>query len=87
MYVMEGSTLGGQLIARHVKQALHLPDGCGNTFFHGHGDLTGSMWKEFCQMLKTEIPNEQTGAVVASAKSMFQTFGEWMQRNPALIDR
>jgi heme oxygenase len=84
MYVMEGSTLGGQLIARHVEKALHLSEGRGNAYFRGHVNQTGGMWKEFCEMLKLRIPDDQTEAVVLSAKAMFATFGEWMRRNPAV---
>jgi heme oxygenase len=76
MYVMEGSTLGGQLIARHVETTLHLSQGQGDAFFRGHGDRTGTMWKEFCELLKTRIPEDQTDAVVQAAKAMFATFGE-----------
>jgi heme oxygenase len=84
MYVMEGSTLGGQFIARHVEAALHLAEGQGNSYFRGHGNQTGLMWKEFCEMLKLRIPDEQTEAVVISAKAMFSTFGTWMQRKSAV---
>ena len=84
MYVMEGSTLGGQFIARHVEAALHLSEGRGNSYFRGHGNQTGLMWKEFCEMLKLRIPDEQTEAVVVSAKAMFSTFGMWMQRKSAM---
>jgi heme oxygenase len=84
MYVMEGSTLGGQLIARHVAVALDLSEGQGNSYFRGHGSQTGPMWKEFCEMLKLRIPDEQTDAVVVSAKAMFSTFGMWMQRKSAI---
>jgi heme oxygenase len=84
MYVMEGSTLGGQFIARHVETALHLTEGQGNSYFRGHGNQTGLMWKEFCEMLKLRIPDEQTEAVVISAKAMFSTFGTWMQRKSAV---
>ncbi len=80
MYVMEGSTLGGQFIARHVETALHLTEGRGNSYFRGHGNQTGAMWREFCEILKLRIPDEQTEAVVVSAKAMFSTFGTWMQR-------
>jgi heme oxygenase len=83
MYVMEGSTLGGQLIARHVEEAFHLSEGQGNSYFRGHGSQTGPMWKEFCEMLKLRIPDEQTDAVVISAKAMFSTFGMWMQEKSA----
>ena len=84
MYVMEGSTLGGQYIARHVATALQLSEGQGNSYFRGSGDQTGSMWKEFCEMLKLRIPDEQTDAVVVSAKAMFRTFGMWMTRKSAM---
>jgi len=84
MYVMEGSTLGGQLIARHVETVLHLSEGQGSSYFRGHGSQTGPMWKEFCEMLKLRIPDEQTDAVVVSAKAMFSTFGTWMQRKSAV---
>jgi heme oxygenase len=84
MYVMEGSTLGGQFIARHVETALHLSEGRGNSYFRGHGNQTGLMWQEFCEMLKLRIPDEQTEAVVLSAKAMFSTFGIWMQEKSAV---
>jgi heme oxygenase len=84
MYVMEGSSLGGQLIARHVEAALHLSEGQGNSYFRGHGSQTGPLWKEFSEMLKMRIPDEETDAVVVSAKAMFNTFGMWMQRKSAV---
>jgi heme oxygenase len=84
MYVMEGSTLGGQFIARHVEAALHLREGRGNSYFRGHGSQTGPFWKDFCEMLKLRIPDEETDAVVVSAKAMFSTFGTWMQRKSAM---
>jgi heme oxygenase len=84
MYVMEGSTLGGQFIARHVEAALHLSEGRGNSYFRGHGSQTGPLWKEFTEMLTLRIPDQQTDAVVVSAKAMFSTFGTWMQRKSAV---
>jgi heme oxygenase len=84
MYVMEGSTLGGQLIAKHVETALHLSDGQGNAYFHGHGDRTGPMWKEFCQMLKNRVSEDGTAEVVTAAKAMFTTFGAWMREKSAM---
>ena len=87
MYVMEGSTLGGQIIARHVQVALSLVQGNGDAFLRGHGSQTGPLWKEFCEMLKTQVPNDETDRVIASAKAMFTTFGEWMQEKSVLDDR
>jgi heme oxygenase len=84
MYVMEGSTLGGQIIARHVETALHLSEGLGSSYFRGHGSQTVPLWKEFCEMLKVQIPDDHTDAVVISAKAMFNVFGAWMQRKSAI---
>ena len=84
MYVMEGSTLGGQLIARHVETTLHLNEGHGIAFFRGHGDRTGQMWKAFCEFLKLQITEEQTNTVVVAANAMFATYGEWMKEKSAI---
>jgi heme oxygenase len=78
MYVMEGSTLGGQLIARQLQKTLQLSDGKGSAFFWGHGDQTGLMWKEFCQVLKVKVTDDETESVVLSAKAMFAIYGSWM---------
>jgi heme oxygenase (biliverdin-IX-beta and delta-forming) len=79
MYVMEGSTLGGQLIARHVERVLGLTAGQGVAYFRGHNERTGRLWKEFCDMLRTKVPDSETDAVIAGAKAMFQVFGSWMR--------
>lgn len=84
MYVMEGSTLGGKIISRHVAETLHLTQGHGDAFFRGHGSQTGPYWKEFCEVLKTRIPDDQTDIVIASAKAMFATFADSMQEKSAM---
>jgi heme oxygenase len=87
MYVMEGSTLGGQLIARHVERVLDLKEGHGSAFFRGYGDQTGSMWKGFCNLLSTEVPDEQGDAAIVAAKAMFVTYGKWMKEEPVSLVR
>lgn len=84
MYVMEGSTLGGQLIARHVETVLHLSEGRGYSYFLGHGDQTGPMWKEFCELLKLRVLDDETDTVIDGANAMFDTVGQWMQRKSAM---
>jgi len=79
MYVVEGSTLGGQLIARHVELVLGLTARQGNAYFRGHNERTGQLWKEFCDALRTKVPDGETDAVIAAAKAMFGIFGAWMQ--------
>ena len=82
MYVMEGSTLGGQLIARHVERVLGLSAGQGDAYFRGHNEQTGRLWKEFCTMLQAKVPDSETDAVIAGAKAMFRVFGSWMRVDP-----
>jgi heme oxygenase (biliverdin-IX-beta and delta-forming) len=79
MYVIEGSTLGGQLIARHVERVLGLTAGQGSAYFRGHNERTGQLWKGFCDALRTNVPDSDTDAVIAAAKAMFGAFGAWMR--------
>jgi heme oxygenase len=75
MYVMEGSTLGGQYIARQVEEALGFVPGIGDAYFRGHGERTGEMWRAFRAVL-AEVPEEQSEHVIAAANAMFTVFGD-----------
>ncbi len=78
MYVMEGSTLGGQYIARHVEEQLSLTPGIGNAYFYGYGAETMARWREF-KMVLAALPEKATGTVIASARNMFALFAEAMR--------
>jgi heme oxygenase (biliverdin-IX-beta and delta-forming) len=73
MYVMEGSTLGGQYIARHVEKTLHFTPGQGNAYFRGYSERTGELWREFKSLL-TALPETDSDTVIASAKATFAVF-------------
>ena len=77
MYVMEGSTLGGQLLARHVEQQFNFAEGHADSYFRGYGEATGDRWRQFKTLLE-ELPQEHAEVVIASAKNMFQLFGAAM---------
>ena len=47
LYVLEGATLGGQIISRHLRATLGVTPGTGGTFFHGYCERTGLMWTSF----------------------------------------
>ena len=53
-YVMEGSALGGQVITRHLAEAGSQHAGAA-AYFHGWGDATGAMWREFRGVLASEL--------------------------------
>ena len=83
MYVMEGSRLGGQLIAKHVEEILELDHGSGSSFFRGYGKSTREHWTEFINVLQVHVDDSGTEAVVAGAKKMFREFGDWMRGTPS----
>ncbi len=51
MYVLEGSTLGGQIINRHLSKVLGDSVAGKTTYLTAYNGQTGSMWKIFLQLL------------------------------------
>ena len=79
MYVLEGATLGGQIITRHVQRVLHLEERRGCRFFHGYGSDTGTLWKAFGELLVTHIASEEMeDAVISAACEIFSLFQQWV---------
>ena len=76
MYVLEGSTLGGQVIARQLDKAGIRA----HAFFTGRAERTGPLWKVFCQLLSDAAVNEDPATVVASAILTFQTLSAWLNQ-------
>ena len=77
MYVVEGSTLGGQVITRQLAQA-GIPL---RAYFTGYGARTGPRWKAFCQLLTEAAPTDQDqDEVVASAALTFQRLDQWISQ-------
>lgn len=52
LYVLEGSTLGGQVISRHLEGHFGWKEGRGYSFFQGHGTKTVEMWRGVCAELE-----------------------------------
>jgi heme oxygenase len=79
LYVIEGATLGGQIITRHLQANLGLTPSSGAAFFGGYGAQTGNRWKAFCTMLtaNTGDPGRQDD-ILASASQTFETLGHWL---------
>lgn len=75
LYVIEGATLGGQVINRHLKQHLDLTPENGGLFFSGYGRETGEMWKNFGMTISAFAEkNGSDGEIVQSAKDTFDSF-------------
>lgn len=78
LYVLEGSSLGGRIISRMMKNKEGLPLHTGGLrFFEGYGKETGEKWKAFLEALNGQPEGE---AIVAAANQTFQSFQNWMIR-------
>jgi heme oxygenase len=52
LYVVEGASLGGQIISRHVQRRLGIGAARGGAFFTGLGDATRARWLAFVAWLE-----------------------------------
>ncbi|GAA3749779.1 biliverdin-producing heme oxygenase [Terriglobus aquaticus] len=80
MYVVEGSTLGGQYIASHVESVLGLTAGEGTAFFRGYGSSTVPKWREFQRVLM-DLPDIYSDEAIGAAKEMFGVFRRCLSKS------
>jgi heme oxygenase (biliverdin-IX-beta and delta-forming) len=73
LYVMEGSALGGQFIAAHVRRHLGIAPEQGASYFHGAGRATAGRWREARALFANELQGGAAGsaAAVQSAQGTF----------------
>ncbi|MCU0492307.1 MAG: biliverdin-producing heme oxygenase, partial [Chloroflexaceae bacterium] len=70
MYVMEGATLGGQLISRQLAQQLAIGPEQGGAFFASYGSRVGPMWRAFGAAVTShvaEAADEEAACAAACA--------------------
>jgi heme oxygenase len=79
MYVMEGSTLGGQIQSRQIAKLFGLTPDTGAAYFSSYGAAVGPMWKEFCRLL-VEVGNTESAehVMIAAAQETFSALEAWM---------
>jgi heme oxygenase len=78
LYVMEGSTLGGQVICKMIEKQLGFNTGI--SFFKGYGDNTQQMWTDFKQVLDEQGDQD---LIINSADETFIKFSDWITRSIA----
>jgi heme oxygenase (biliverdin-IX-beta and delta-forming) len=74
MYVIEGSALGGQVIASALAERLGIGRDSGAAYFHGHGEHTGRHWREFRTLAESRLSHsaQDGAAAVAAARETFR---------------
>lgn len=78
IYVLEGSTLGGQIISRRIEERLPLSHGRGYSFFRSYGERVGSMWNEFRQFAHKTVSSDKSETTVAAADRTFSALHRWL---------
>ena len=82
MYVVEGSTLGGAVIAREVERRLGLTPDTGCAYFRSYGRDIAGMWKSFGAMLMKASSPEADDLIVESAQKTFDVMHDWLCGTP-----
>ena len=80
LYVTEGSTLGGQVIHRALKENLQMPDSQ-MRFYMAYGSDTGRMWNLFKTHAPKLVPDREKIVAGESARETFKTLIHWLKTN------
>lgn len=82
MYVIEGSTLGGAVIAHAVERRLGLNAETGCAYFRSYGRETAAMWKSFGAVLLAASSPDVDDLIVETAKQTFDVMQDWLCETP-----
>lgn len=86
LYVLEGATLGGRIIHRHVADVLGVTAERGAAYYGGYGNDTGARWKAFGAAATCFAAATGDGArVVAGAVTCFAALEAWLA-HPGVLD-
>ena len=80
LYVLEGSTLGGQLILRELQPQLNISPEFGGRFFSSYGKQISSMWRQYIEALDRYATVPQAADTIErSAIDTFRAFDRWLE--------
>lgn len=78
MYVIEGSTMGGQIISKMLEKNLPINDKDVTSYFNSYGDNSLEMWGNF----KTQVLNAKSKVnseeMINGAKATFTALEKWL---------
>jgi heme oxygenase (biliverdin-IX-beta and delta-forming) len=80
LYVVEGSALGGQFIARSLAQAgLHADSGA--AYFNGWGPATGRLWRQTRDVLNAQLASPSALELASAGACMtFEFLSQMLER-------
>jgi heme oxygenase len=78
MYVLEGSTLGGQYMRKRVYESFGLTPESGCAYFASYGERVGPMWKAFAAAVDAYATSEELRSTIErSAVATFESVDAW----------
>ena len=78
LYVLEGSTLGGTFISRHLATLPTLGPDVRLGAFSPYGTETGAMWHAYRRVTRERVSGGgDAGRVVGAARSTFGALADW----------
>jgi heme oxygenase len=86
LYVLEGATLGGNVLRKQMSERLGLDAHNGCAFLYVYGEATGRQWKVFMDFLgSVPLDAQARGEAVQAACSTFSCFEQWLERQEVLL--
>jgi heme oxygenase len=83
LYVLDGSRLGGSLLARALDSLFPADQIEGRSFFAAHRDRIGAIWRETCAAIEACGSDEQhLHEMVLSAREAFAALEAWQAVSP-----
>jgi len=84
LYVLEGSTLGGQFIAQHLQLTYGYTRSTGSDFYSGYGEQTKTHWQSFITYLNSFSDQPDLAAqAIDSAALSFACFNQALNTLPS----
>ena len=86
LYVLEGATLGGQVLRREMAARLAVDADNGGAFLDVYGAETGRRWKDFLDYLgRFPLDASAKQRAVTAARSTFSGFEQWLDSQEVLL--
>lgn len=86
LYVLEGATLGGQVLLRAVRTSLQIGADSGASFLDVYGTATGPRWRTFLDLLAGITQPDARQRCTQAACATFALFQAWLDSREVLND-
>lgn len=81
LYVLEGSTLGSQILLKSLTQIEKLQNKHGFRYLQLYGDEVGGQWVSFCKSIDNYCRNKSVNQseIIAAAQDTFRYLKQWFE--------